>query len=129
MITCHDSPRPTRSPNRRAMYWSSNRDVSADSANTNGPMCSLRTYRLIIFTRGLETAYDLGTSSASQGCTTVYRLYIPPAARPNSSLLPATRVALALAAPRRAIAIGPLRSPYPSFAVSCGSPSGLSQRD
>ncbi len=53
MITCHDSPRPTRSPNFRAMYWSSRSDVSADRANTNGPTCSFRTYRLIIFTVSL----------------------------------------------------------------------------
>ena len=51
VIICHESPRPTRSPNRRAMYWSSRSDVSADRANTNGPICSFRTYRLIIFTR------------------------------------------------------------------------------
>jgi hypothetical protein len=43
VITCHDSPRPTRSPNFRAMYCSSRSDVSADRANTNGPMCSFRT--------------------------------------------------------------------------------------
>src|SRR4051812_16628661 len=33
------------------MYWSRRSDVSADRANTNGPMCSLRMYRLIIFTQ------------------------------------------------------------------------------
>src|SRR5829696_1691568 len=46
-----DRPRPTRSPNFLAMYCSSKRDVSADRANTNGPMCSFKTYLLIIFTK------------------------------------------------------------------------------
>jgi hypothetical protein len=43
VMTCHDSPRPTKSPNLRAMYCSSSKDVSADKANMNGPTCSLMT--------------------------------------------------------------------------------------
>src|SRR4029453_3700750 len=59
---------------------------SADSANTKGPMCSLRTYLVIIFTREFETSRSPGTLSLPQGCTTVYGLYIPPATCPNSRL-------------------------------------------
>src|SRR5215510_10311504 len=74
VIVCQDSPFPTMSPKRRAMYWRSRRDVSAESANTNGPTCSLSTYREMIFTREIEAAPNPRTASATQGCTPVYGL-------------------------------------------------------
>src|SRR5687768_11845296 len=66
-MTLASSPFPTSSPNFLAMYCRSMSDVSAVEANTNGPMCSFRTYLPIIFKRPWAVGlWGCGLSVSSQ---------------------------------------------------------------
>ena len=71
-ITDQGSPLPTNSPNWREMKLSSISDVSAASANVNGPTCSLRTYLVRIVTSevGVRVA---GGRSVGARCRRVRR--------------------------------------------------------
>jgi hypothetical protein len=68
-ITEGGSPFPTSSPNCREMKFRIIREVSAASANVNGPTCSLRMYLLRIFTKRSEVRPARGTSRLAQGCS------------------------------------------------------------